>query len=100
MRRPVPENVVFRGQLTEITVAQGGKPVTYVLAGPPRRNEMDDVLFPSEGRPDSLKQTAEILIPIYDFAAGFRLDNLELVAQNSSRELNRMAWSQCRRIPI
>lgn len=97
--QPVPENIVFRGQLTEITVNQGDKPITYVMRALHGEMKVDDILFPSEGRPDSLKQTAEIMIPIYDFAAGFRLNNLELVAVNSSRELNRMAWSQCRRIP-
>ncbi len=96
---PISENVVFRGPLTEVTVTQGDKPITYVMRALHGEMKVDDVLFPTQGRPDSLKETAEIMIPIYDFAAGFRLNNLELLARNSSRELNRMAWSQCRRIP-
>jgi len=96
---PTVENNIFRGQLTEITVNQGGKPITYVMRAVDGKMKVDDVLFPADGRPNSLKETAELMIPINDFAAGFRLNNLQLVAENSTRELNRMVWGQCREIP-
>lgn len=96
---PVIESTAFRGPLTEITVNQGGKPVTYVLRAFRGEMKVDDVLFPSVGRPDSLKETVELLIPIYNFIAGFEQQDLNLVAQNSSRGLNQEAWRQCKSFP-
>ncbi len=96
---PVVENTVFQGPLTEITVNQGGKPVTYVMRALRGKMKIDDVLFPAIGRPDSIKETIELLVPIQEFAAGYEAGNMQLLAQNSSRELNRSAWSQCNRLP-
>ncbi len=96
---PVVENTVFQGPLTEITVNQGGRPVTYVLRALRGKMKVDDVLFPAVGRPDSLKETIELLLPIHEFAAGLESGDLNQVAEFSTREFNGSVWSQCRRIP-
>ncbi len=92
-------NTDFQGPLTEVTVNQGPGPLTYVLREQSGKMLVDDVLLPVAERPESLKSTCDMMIPILDFAAGFRLLALDLVRANASREFSRMVWDLVERIP-
>ncbi len=93
------QSTVFSGAITEVTVTQGSKALTYVLQD--RRGELflDDVLVPSIGRPSSLKTTLDLVLPVLSFADGFTSGQLDVLARNSSRDFNRLVWSQSTRIP-
>lgn len=89
----------FAGQLTEITVDHGEGPVTYQIRDQNGRLLVDDVLTPAIDRPQSLKATFEILIPVLDFTSGVSAAAVEPVRANSSREFNRLVWNQVEVIP-
>lgn len=113
----------FQGGTTQITVDQAGHPVTYVLRDQGGRVLMDDVLTPAIDRPQSLKETLDVMIPVVDFAAAFSEDSpvgavqfaaktdavgtsnlpaatsLDVLRGNSSREFNRVVWNQVERVP-
>jgi len=59
----------FHGELIEITVQQGSRVLTYVLRDWQGRVCVDDVLMPVMDRPNSLKTTLEIMLPVYNFHA-------------------------------
>jgi hypothetical protein len=113
----------FQGGTTQITVEQAGHPVTYVLRDQGGRVLMDDVLTPALDRPQSLKSTLDVMIPVVDFAAAFGEETpvgrvefstqteggasgnavvsspIDTLRGNSSREFNRVVWNQVERIP-
>lgn len=112
----------FQGGTTQITVDQAGQPVTYVLRDQGGRVLMDDVLTPALDRPQSLKETLDVMIPVVDFAVAFSEDSpvgavqfatktdavgttlpaatsLDVLRGNSSREFNRVVWNQVERVP-
>lgn len=98
----------FHGEVTEITVQQGTRVLAYVLRDWQGRVCVDDVLMPVMDRPNSLKSTLEILIPIHNFALGLRAADptllshapqIEFLQKNSSKDLNRTVWNQTQQVP-
>lgn len=90
---------VFQGDVTEVTVSQGSRALTYVLHSTRNGLLVDDVLMPVMDRPSSLKANAEQLIPIYQFASGAYGGNLKSLRQASDEGLNRIVWMQLRSAP-
>jgi len=92
-------STVFQGPVTEITVIQGSRALTYRLLDDRGRVLVDDVVLPVFSRPTSLKTTLELLLPIRYFAQGFVQNDLDLLQQWSSRNLNRLVWLQTNAVP-
>jgi hypothetical protein len=90
---------VFQGDVTEVTVTQGSRALTYVLHSTTNGLLVDDVLMPVMDRPSSLKANAEQLIPVYQFALGVYHRNLKTLRQASDEGLNRIVWMQLRTTP-
>lgn len=96
---PKVQSTVFNGSLTEVTVTQGSRALTYLLQDRQGELLVDDVLMPTIGRPNSLKTTMELMLPVLDFAAGVRLGQLDVLQRNSSRDFNRLVWHVTPKIP-
>lgn len=91
---------VYQGPVTEVTATQGTQPLTYVLRSSRSGMLVDDVLLPvSSNRPNSLKETVELLAPVYAFALGVHHHDIELLQQVSGAGLKRMVWSHTRSVP-
>ncbi len=92
-------STVFRGDITEITVAQGNTPMTMVLRLSEGWMVVDDVLMPAHDRPVSLKSNLELILPIHGFASGINRGDVNEVARYSARGLDQMIWRQLNYIP-
>jgi hypothetical protein len=90
--RPHVLQMRFEGSLTEIMVEQGDTPVTYRFRDENGRILVDDMLIPSSHWPESLKASAEVVVPILCFREALRQSQMELVRANASREFSRFAW--------
>ena len=108
---PAPPQVLsteYRGEVTEITVQQGSRVLTYVLREWSGRASVDDVLMPVLDRPNSLKTTLELTLPVQNFLLSLRTarpdvathaPQIEFLQVNSSNDFNRCVWTQTDRIP-
>ncbi len=96
---PKVHSTVFAGSMTEVTVTQGSRALTYLLQDRHGELRVDDILMPVVGRPSSLKATLELMLPILNFAAGARLEQLDLLQRSSSRDFNRLVWHQTPKCP-
>lgn len=96
---PKIQSTVFNGSLTEVTVTQGSRALTYMLKDQQGELLVDDVLMPTIGRPSSLKATLELMLPVLDFADGARLGQLDALQRHSSRDFNRLVWQVSPKIP-
>jgi hypothetical protein len=97
--RPRVLSTTFEGAVTEITVMQGTRALTYVLRDEGGHMRVDDVHVPAMNRPTSLKTTLALLLPIRDFIAGIDSGNIERLQRISSEDLNRLVWRQTDTIP-
>jgi hypothetical protein len=97
--RPEVTATVFQGDVTEVTVTQGSRALTYVLHSTKSGLLVDDVLMPVLDRPSSLKANAEQLIPIYQFALGVHHGSMKALRQSSDDGLNKIVWIQLRSVP-
>lgn len=97
----------FLGALTRVDAVQGGQPVTYMLREEAGRFYVDDVLWQAPGRPQSVKETLALLIPVQNFSAAVALGRapdqqsqvLEMLQQTCSSDFNRMVWQQTSFVP-
>jgi hypothetical protein len=99
----------FRGSLTEVFVEQGETPLTYVLREEGGRMLVDDVLVPSPGWPQSMKTSAELLLPVLNFAASLKKSELEspdekqakiaLVRGTCTTDFSKFAWNHLNETP-
>jgi hypothetical protein len=96
---PRIQSTVFAGPLTEVTVTQGSRALTYILQDREGLLLVDDVMMPTLGRPSSLKHTLELMLPILDFADALRLEQFDQIQRLSSRDFNRLVWHQTESIP-
>ena len=90
---------VFQGTVTEVTVTQGARALTYVLVDRNGQLRVDDILLPVQDRPNSLKQTLEFVVPIAHFSRGILTDKIDVVRYASSNDFNRLVWRQLVSIP-
>lgn len=90
---------VFMGAVTEVTVRQGSRALIYVLKDYEGALLVDDILMPVVSRPNSLKQTLEIMIPVDRFSQYIGKSDLRNLPLVSSRDLNVTVWHECTRLP-
>jgi hypothetical protein len=96
---PVTLSTVFHGAVTELTVRQGETALTYLLRDVEGQLRVDDILMPVHNRPNSLKATLELMIPIDNFARAIYASNLDGLQRSSSQEFNRQVWHQTSVLP-
>lgn len=106
---PEPEIVAttFQGALTRMEVRQSGQPLTYLLREENGRFYVDDVLWQIPGRPPSVKQTLEVMVPVRNFAAAITLGRdpaeqspvLEMLQEICSTDFNHLVWQQAEFVP-
>lgn len=96
---PVIEDIEYLGPTTQVTVRQGSRTLVYVLKATSGRVSVDDVLMPTMGRSNSLKTTAENLIPVYEFIAGMAGNRVERLRSCSVESFNAMIWTQLSEVP-
>ncbi len=89
----------FQGPLTEVTVNQGSRALTYILRESRGRIAVDDVLLPVVHRPKSMKQNLQVVIPVYALARAIYGNDLANVRHSSSRELDRLVWQPLGEVP-
>ncbi|MEZ6052099.1 MAG: hypothetical protein R3C02_12015 [Planctomycetaceae bacterium] len=89
----------FQGPLTEVTVTQGTRALTYILRESRGRITVDDVLLPVVHRPASMKQNLRALIPVYAMARAIYAHDFTTVRRTSSRTLDRLAWQPLGEVP-
>lgn len=92
-------STVFMGAVTEITVRQGSRAVTYVMHDRGGKLYVDDVMLPTVGRPNSLKLTLDVMISAQKFATALAEQNLKGLQRSSSKELNRSVWHVAEHVP-
>ncbi|HVJ87350.1 MAG TPA: hypothetical protein VM452_16955 [Caulifigura sp.] len=90
---------VFNGPVTEVTVMQGERALTYVLHTEQAEVKVDDVLLPVIDRPSSLRKHYEMLGPIYQFADGVRRQDKSTLISASGAGLDRIVWEQVQETP-
>lgn len=96
---PQLESSVYRSAVTRLTVIQGSTPLAFVLRDVAGKTLVDDVEIPSTDRNMTLKTRLELMLPIVEFAEGFRRPSLELLRANSSKSFSRSVWNQVKKIP-
>ncbi len=97
----------FQGSLTRIVVDQGGQRLTYLMREEGGRFYVDDVLWTLPGRPESMKVTMELLVPVHRFAsaiaagrdASHQQTALTQLQKTCSADFNRMVWQQTSFVP-
>lgn len=89
----------YRGDISEVTIAQGDVPMTFVLQSSHGWVVVDDVLMPAQDRPTSLKSNLEVLLPIHGFAGALTRRDIEGLLRYSADGLDRMAWRQLKDVP-
>ncbi|MBX3441277.1 MAG: hypothetical protein KF774_02635 [Planctomyces sp.] len=96
---PTHATTVFQGPVTEVTVMQGSRALTYVLHSEGGRLVVDDVLMPVLNRPSSLKKTMQVLAPIAEFRAGLASGDRNALMAASGTGLDRIVWQQVQETP-
>jgi len=96
---PKIATTVYQGSVTEVTVSQGGRALTYMLSSSRSGLQVDDVLLPVTGRPNSLKENIELLTPLYGFALGMQHHDIELLKKTSAAGMTRVVWAHADHVP-
>jgi hypothetical protein len=96
---PQVVTTVFQGPVTEITVTQGTRALTYVLHSTTGRPLVDDVRYPANNRPGSLKTSLEAVVPVYNFASAWSRQDRDGLEENSSDGVRRMVWMRSGVLP-
>jgi len=92
-------STVFRGDVSEVTLAVGDRPMTIVLTAAQGWMVVDDVIMPAINRPTSLKHNLEIQFALHAFATAAGKDSLPDLIANSADGLDRIVWRQLDRTP-
>lgn len=92
-------STVFRGDITEITVAQGNTPMTFILRLGEGWMVIDDVHLPAQDRPVSLKANLELLLPIQAFASAVNRRDVDGASKYSDGAMDQIVWRQLNYVP-
>ena len=90
---------LFRGDVTEVTLARGENVMTFVLHLARGWMVVDDVMMPAIDRPTSLKENLELMLPLYAFATATMRRDLQALVKESADGLDRMVWLQLNEFP-
>lgn len=82
----------FMGAVTEVTVQQGARVLNYVFHDQGGQLFVHDIEMPTIGRPNSLRKTLSVLIPLLRFAEALKKSDIDALQRLSSRELNHAVW--------
>ncbi len=85
-------STIFMGPVTHVTVSQGSRALVYVLHDQGGQLFVHDVLMPVVGRPNSLRQTLAVMIPVLRFAEALKNPDINSLQRLSSRDLNHAVW--------
>jgi len=97
---PHTVTTIFQGQVTEITVRQGSKALTYILHSTSGRPQVDDVLLPAtKEMPGSLRAALEPVVPVYNLAYGWSNNDKQEVERWSAEGLRRLVLMNQRTLP-
>lgn len=96
---PVIRETAYRGTLTEVSVEQGEQFYTFVIREANGKLMVDDILFPALDRPNSLKVTLELMLPVKYFAAAIQKGDMSVLRKNSSKDFNKLVWNHCETLP-
>jgi len=89
----------YQGDLTEFRIMQGEYVVTYQVRDWNGEQLVDDVLVSLPDRPQSLKNTLALTIPLHQFNTGIATDDLVKVQRSVSGDFNRLVWKHLASIP-
>ncbi len=89
----------FRGDVSEVTVDQGGVPMTLILQVARGWMVVDDVQTPALNRPTSLKSNLEVLLTLQAFNTALVKKELTGLIRHSAEGLDRIAWRQLNEVP-
>jgi hypothetical protein len=92
-------STVHNGAVTEVTMMQSGRALTYVLKDEGGEVKVDDVLMAVADRPASLKTTLVHMLPVLRLRAALAAGDVESLRHDCSADFNRLIWSQVRRVP-
>ncbi|MCA8996849.1 MAG: hypothetical protein KDA80_07685 [Planctomycetaceae bacterium] len=92
-------STVFRGDVSEVTLAVGDLPMTIVLTASRGWMVVDDVIMPAVGRPTSLKQNLEVMLSLHSFAMACGKGDLAELIRYSGDGLDRIVWRQLDETP-
>ncbi len=98
---PVPVQVVstdYQGSMTQVTVHQGRHTLTYIVHDRGGDVSIDDVIVPVPGRPYSLKQLLDTMLPVANFIRAIERSDLKMLTVGSSDDFNRMVWNQANQV--
>ena len=85
-------STIFMGDVTEVTVRQGKRALVYVLHDQNGQLFVDDVLMPTIGRPNSLRKTLTVMVPLLRFAEALKKSDVRSLQRLSTRDLNHAVW--------
>jgi hypothetical protein len=99
--------IQFDGALARLGAQAGDHHVELTLREEAGRFLVDDIHWDIPGRPATAKETLELIIPVRKFAMGIGLGRdpkdqaqaLEMLQESSSRDFNRMVWTQTEFVP-
>jgi len=89
----------FRGDVSEVTIDQGGSPLTLILHTSRGWMVVDDVLLPAMDKPSSLKSSLEVLLSVQAFYSALHRNDLNGLIRHSADGLDRIAWRQLAEVP-
>jgi hypothetical protein len=97
----------FEGALARLDAEAGNQHVELLLREEAGRFLVDDIHWDVPGRPTSAKTTLELILPVRKFALGVALgretneqaEALAALQESSSRDFNRMVWTQTEFVP-
>jgi len=98
----------FDGSLVRLSALAGDQPIELLLREEAGRFLVDDFRWEIPGRPTTAKATLELMIPVRNFAQGIAAGRdpsqqslaLSALQESSSRDFNRMVWTQTDFVPV
>lgn len=89
----------YQGDLTEFRLMQGEYAVTYQIRDWNGEQLVDDILVTMPNRPESLKNTLALVVPVHQFHRGVASNDLMKIQKSVSGDFNRLVWKHVRSIP-
>lgn len=89
----------YAGAITKLRVEQAGLKLTYLLHDYLGDVRVDDIQLTTANEVISMKDTFEVLLPVRAFAKALSTGDMEKLQRLSSRDLNRLIWSQADGVP-
>ncbi|MBD3674728.1 MAG: hypothetical protein HUJ26_14500 [Planctomycetaceae bacterium] len=89
----------YQGDLTEFRLMQGEYAITYQIRDWNGEQLVDDILVTMPNRPQSLKNTLALVVPVHQFRAGIVKNDLIRIQKSVSGDFNRLVWKHAPSVP-